>query len=86
MLNFSLVFNCTNFTNFQPFAKIKYFNKKSFDVTRQFSRFKYKSVDGQYPRAKLPNWQGTLSPRRYLRSRHCFADSCKLENVMVRVR
>ena len=40
------------------------------------------SVNGQHPRAKLPNLQGTLY--KYLLSRHYFTDSCELEQMMIR--
>ena len=46
------------------------------------SRFDCKSVNGQHPSTVLPNSQGTLS-KCYLQYRHCFADSCELEQTTV---
>jgi len=40
------------------------------------------STNGQHPRAKLPNLQGTLS-KDIPWSRHCFADSCELKQMAV---
>ena len=59
------------------FKPRKYLNK-NFWLTTVFTP-DCKSIDGA---AKLPNLQ-ELSPRRYLRSGHCFADSCKLEGTTV---
>ena len=69
---FLWVFNFVNFTNFQLFAKL--FQWKFLIRKLQFSR----------ARASMDNIPGLRccirkgrSPKRYLRSRHCFADRCE---------
>ena len=71
---FSWVFNFANFANFQLFVKL--FQRKFLTRNLQFLR----------ARASMDNIPGLCcrirkghSPKRYLRSRHCFADSCELE-------
>ena len=59
---------------------LKYFNKH----WTQFSHSDCKSIDGQHPCMGLGcQIHKELSQRRYLQIRHCFADSCKLEQTTV---
>ena len=60
------------------FANFGNLNRSRENISTKFFDMRHtadcKSVDGQHPKAKLPNPQETLS-ERYFQSRHIFADS-----------
>ena len=60
---FSWVFNIMKFANFPSFVKI--FQRKFLTRDTHTSCSHCKSIDGQHPRAKLPNSQGNLSKEVY---------------------
>ena len=77
--NFSRVFNLANFANFQPLVNsisIKFLTCEVFMLWLQ---------EGQWTTSwgRAAEWQKGCSPKRYLQTRHWFADRCKLEQTTV---
>ena len=68
--------------NFPPFTKI--FQQTVLKCRHtHFSCSDWRNINGQYP-ARLSCWiRKTLSSKRYLQSKHYFADSCKLKRTPV---
>ena len=77
---FSWVFNFANFANFQLFAKI--FQQNFWHVTHCSHALTAVASMDNIPGLSYRICK-ELSPRRYLWSRHCFADSCDLKQGTV---
>ena len=77
----SWVINFANFVNFQPFQKI--FMRKVWICDKVFTLWLQEHLMEITP-AGISCWiHKELSPRRYLQSSDCFAESCELQRKTV---